>query len=420
MRVPFLPPSSLGKQRTRQKYFDYNKPKIHRGAERENCTRRAKRQRPRCEAKKKIRILYRPYGETAVAGDDAFRSKFNTHEQDRTALMYFNARYYDAEIGRFVSADTQIPDLNKSQAYNKYMFCAGNPVRFVDGDGHKWSMKGFCSTVASVAVEALTAGYTTTKAAGDYGEKLYNGIKKTDWGKTANTVGRIATGALIGGVLGGPLGLIYGAMGGYNSASLGQSWGDFMRDSAVLGFSYGYLNPLSAATNIIGGIYLIRMMIIAPIAGSLYILNRLGINTGVGRDDYLNWSFGQESSNNGTRNKSMRSRPWLPGDTHTTGLYNGDGILDDQSPLMVLLDISGTHQTSITHDEGSGVNYNSFSPLGMITASFSSTFGLNTLGYRGTSTGSLFADWIITGSMFGPWGTQVGIGIGAYVDYYSQ
>ncbi len=53
-------------------------------------------------------MLYRPYGETAVAGDDTFRSKFNTHESDRTALMYFNASYYDAEIGRFVSADTQI------------------------------------------------------------------------------------------------------------------------------------------------------------------------------------------------------------------------------------------------------------------------------------------------------------------------
>jgi RHS repeat-associated protein len=61
-----------------------------------------------------------------------------------TGLYYYNARYYDPELGRFIQADTKIPDLSNPQSYNRYSYCLNNPLRYTDPDGH-----GFWSTVGS-------------------------------------------------------------------------------------------------------------------------------------------------------------------------------------------------------------------------------------------------------------------------------
>jgi RHS repeat-associated protein len=53
-------------------------------------------------------------------------------------LYYYNARWYDPTVGRFLQADTVIPDPNKGQAYNRYAYVNNNPVRYVDPSGHDW------------------------------------------------------------------------------------------------------------------------------------------------------------------------------------------------------------------------------------------------------------------------------------------
>jgi len=47
-----------------------------------------------------------------------------------------NARYYDPELGRFIQADTTIPDLSNPQSYNRYSYCVNNPLRYTDPTGH--------------------------------------------------------------------------------------------------------------------------------------------------------------------------------------------------------------------------------------------------------------------------------------------
>ena len=37
--------------------------------------------------------------------------KFTGQRLDDTGLYYYNARYYDAEIGRFIRADNIMPDV---------------------------------------------------------------------------------------------------------------------------------------------------------------------------------------------------------------------------------------------------------------------------------------------------------------------
>ncbi|MCB0045348.1 MAG: hypothetical protein KDD92_07960 [Caldilineaceae bacterium] len=45
-------------------------------------------------------------------------------------LSYYNARWYDAQLGRFVSADTLVPDPGNPQDLNRLAYVRNNPLRF--------------------------------------------------------------------------------------------------------------------------------------------------------------------------------------------------------------------------------------------------------------------------------------------------
>lgn len=51
--------------------------------------------------------------------------------------MYdYNARWYHPALGRFVSADTIVPEPGNPQGLNRYSYSYENPVLYVDKDGH--------------------------------------------------------------------------------------------------------------------------------------------------------------------------------------------------------------------------------------------------------------------------------------------
>ena len=51
-------------------------------------------------------------------------------------LMYYGARYYDPVLGRFVQADTIVPNTADPQSFNRYSYVLGNPLRYTDPSGH--------------------------------------------------------------------------------------------------------------------------------------------------------------------------------------------------------------------------------------------------------------------------------------------
>jgi RHS repeat-associated protein len=63
---------------------------------------------------------------------------FTSHETiEEIGLINMNARLYDPIIGRFVSADSIIPDLGTPLDYNRYSYVRGNPVVSRDPTGHE-------------------------------------------------------------------------------------------------------------------------------------------------------------------------------------------------------------------------------------------------------------------------------------------
>jgi RHS repeat-associated protein len=99
---------------------------------------------------------YTPFGDKhSVTGELAHAAKFTGKDLDEdTGLYYFNARWYDSEVGRFVTADTYtfLPGDERNfdetadkgfkilseepQRYNPYVFCTNSPVNRIDLDGH--------------------------------------------------------------------------------------------------------------------------------------------------------------------------------------------------------------------------------------------------------------------------------------------
>jgi hypothetical protein len=83
--------------------------------------------------------------------------------------VYLRARYYDPTVGRFLTADSIVPDPFSSQGWNGYTYVANNPLRFVDPSGHCFALTGVdfivCATIASAAGAYLS--YELTKIAVD-------------------------------------------------------------------------------------------------------------------------------------------------------------------------------------------------------------------------------------------------------------
>jgi len=84
------------------------------------------------------RMSYTPYGEKTVTGPDIFHQKYTGQIDDGedSELLYYNARYYDPKLGRFISADSIVPNVESTQAFNRYMYVLGNPVSFNDPSGY--------------------------------------------------------------------------------------------------------------------------------------------------------------------------------------------------------------------------------------------------------------------------------------------
>jgi len=57
------------------------------------------------------------------------------YKDDETGLHYFGARYYDDEIGRFISQDPYLGQQTAPPSLHRYLYALNNPLKYVDPDG---------------------------------------------------------------------------------------------------------------------------------------------------------------------------------------------------------------------------------------------------------------------------------------------
>ncbi len=64
-------------------------------------------------------------------------------EETRTGLQYFGARWYEPEIGRFLSPDPVEFSEKSIFSFNRYAYADNNPYRYLDPDGREVAQAGF-------------------------------------------------------------------------------------------------------------------------------------------------------------------------------------------------------------------------------------------------------------------------------------
>ena len=121
---------------------------------------------------------YRPYGAVHThTGTSDVAYKYTGQERDAsTGLYFYNARYYDPVLGRFLSPDTYVQNPLDPQTLNRYAYARNNPILYTDPSGNFFSI--------FVAIGAIIGGVSAGIA--------------SDWDPVA-----VLTGAVIGGIAGG-------------------------------------------------------------------------------------------------------------------------------------------------------------------------------------------------------------------------
>lgn len=79
---------------------------------------------------------YYPYG-LVRAGGTKNKFLYTGQENDpETGLDYYNFRYYNSQLGRFIQPDDQLQTPYDPQSLNNYSYVKNNPIKYTDPTGH--------------------------------------------------------------------------------------------------------------------------------------------------------------------------------------------------------------------------------------------------------------------------------------------
>ena len=83
-------------------------------------------------------LRYYPFGETRYSSGTTSTSKRFTSQEEQIdiGLYDYGARFYDPILGRFVSADSVVPQPGDPQSLNRFAYVRNSPLARVDPSGH--------------------------------------------------------------------------------------------------------------------------------------------------------------------------------------------------------------------------------------------------------------------------------------------
>ena len=185
----------------------------------------------------KVSISYSNNGASTSAAKNSLMYRGYYYDKD-LGLYYLISRYYDANIGRFISADGYVSTGQGLTGYNMFAYCGNNPINRVDPAGEAWWhwAIGAAIVVACAAATVVTCGGFAAAAGAVVA--VGSGVA------AATTASTVAAGAFIG------ASLAYGAavcVAAANSNSVEEfneqgSWETVAVTSlgALTGAAYGY------------------------------------------------------------------------------------------------------------------------------------------------------------------------------------
>jgi hypothetical protein len=71
--------------------------------------------------------------------------------------MYYGARWYDPELGRFISEDPATADPNDPLSINRYIYCRNNPLIYTDPTGMFFGIDDLIFAAVKIAVDVFIA-----------------------------------------------------------------------------------------------------------------------------------------------------------------------------------------------------------------------------------------------------------------------
>ena len=80
---------------------------------------------------------------THISGTLPTDRRFTGQRWEQGLGLYdYNARWYHPALGRFVSADTVVPEPGNPQSLNRFAYVYNNPLQYLDPDGHDPEIPG--------------------------------------------------------------------------------------------------------------------------------------------------------------------------------------------------------------------------------------------------------------------------------------
>jgi RHS repeat-associated protein len=183
------------------------------------------------------------------------RFGFTGHLFDReTGTYYAKARYFDPELGRFLTQDSYLGEIDNPPSLHRFLYANANPTSYVDEDGHS----------ATAVGTAVGFAWGLGQAVGGLIDDTWQGKRRSAGEYFGIVASNTAGGALIGAsidatVLTGGLGAAtVGALGGAGSSLITMGG-----ESRGLGESFERAG-VGAATGAIGGVAFSK---VAPLVG---------------------------------------------------------------------------------------------------------------------------------------------------------
>jgi RHS repeat-associated protein len=105
-------------------------------------------------------IRYYPWGKDRyTSGTTPTNYKFTGQRYENALGLYFyNSRWYDPMMGRFIQADTIVP--GGIQGLDRYAYTANNPLKYIDPSGHDYCESNYADPVECAEIDPDGNGLT--------------------------------------------------------------------------------------------------------------------------------------------------------------------------------------------------------------------------------------------------------------------